>query len=94
MIGVAFGKRQLLNRGVRGDWGGSVIGWWDFHTFCRYLWAFFRRKIGSVSVLVRRSFFRNCFCFSGGRDSGSARTGAVETQLFMVEPASKKIRFF
>ena len=32
VIGVAVGKRQLVNRGVWGDWAGLVKGCWDLHT--------------------------------------------------------------
>ena len=51
-----------------------------------YFWG----KIGIKSVLVRRLFFRCFFTFSGMCEPRSARAGAVETQFFIFEAASKK----
>ena len=55
-----------------------------------YFWG----KIGIIGVLVRRLFFLCFFSFSGGSEPRSARAGAVETQFFIFEAASKKTQFF
>ena len=49
-------------------------------------------KIGIVGMLVRRSFFVAFVSFSGRSDPRPARAGAVETQFFISEVASKKVR--
>ena len=53
-----------------------------------------RREIALVRVLIRRMIFVVFHRFPGRPDPRSARAAAVGTQLFMVEPPLKKMRFF
>ena len=89
---------SFLNRGVWGDWAGKLIHWWDFYRFGVFLVRYFLeenrvcRCVGSK--IVFSLFFNGFFGFSGGSEPRSARAGAVQTQFFIFEAASKQTQCF